>query len=152
MSKQFYQLQERTFLNANRDRVVAETDPEAAHLLGPKGFRVPLEQAKSLGLVEEKAEEPSEDKVQEKGEDKSQSPSEDKSQSPAENKGQKYDEGSTQYQTTMTILLNNDVDLDHLPNMLDADLLAIDGISRTRLQLIRDHFPAEDTDGDSDNS
>ena len=89
--------------------------------------------------------------------EKAAQPYEDKSLAPQENKGQnpfshikdRHPIGSTQYNTTMTVLNNAGVDPEQLPNMLDADLLDIDGISRNRLELIRAHFPAEESNGDT---
>lgn len=91
-------------------------------------------------------------KALEPQEDKSLKPQENKAQNPFIYKKELYPEGSQQYNTVMTILQQNNIEQEHLPFMLDADILAIDGISRNRLELIRAHFPAEESNGPADDS
>lgn len=65
---EYHELTERTYINAAKDRVVAENDPEAAFLLGAPGELIPKTQADSLGLTG--AAPPEEDDVDEGVEDK----------------------------------------------------------------------------------
>lgn len=48
---EYHELTARTYVNAAKDRVVDENDPEAAFLLGPPGELIPKAQADALGLT-----------------------------------------------------------------------------------------------------
>lgn len=50
--KPMYTLTERTYVNGDRSRVVAESDPEAAFLLGNAGMKISDAEARRLGLIE----------------------------------------------------------------------------------------------------
>lgn len=158
MSKaKMYQLKDKTFVNASRTKVVPETSPEAAFLLGPKGHLIDAAYAEDLGLVR-KAQSPVEDKAQSPVEDKSVAPEEDKEPVQEE---ESVEEGEPVEETdepdidlsnlddaersevlrTLTIVKNHGHSFSHIPNMLDAELLDIDGISTTRLRTLRKYFP-----------
>jgi hypothetical protein len=47
----WYTLEETIHVNADKSKVVAEDSPEAAYQLATKGKRIPMEQARALGLV-----------------------------------------------------------------------------------------------------
>ena len=47
----WYTLEETVHVNADKSKVVAENSPEAAYQLATKGKRIPMEQARALGLV-----------------------------------------------------------------------------------------------------
>ena len=47
----WYTLEETIHVNADKSKVVPEDSPEAAYQLATKGKRIPMEQARALGLV-----------------------------------------------------------------------------------------------------
>lgn len=79
-------------------------------------------------------------------------PDEDKSQHPEENKGVTYVALNRQLKSALTILENKGILIDVIPNMTDAELLDVEGISLPRLQLIREQYPSEDNDAVDDDS
>lgn len=166
-----HQLEERTFLNADKTKVVPELSAEARHLLGPAGLRIPEEYARELGLLEDENDgkedldsAPVEEVQSEDGGDSEEFWSEpmpegvedeaDEGIEEARDEGVTYPKDNAQLNIALTLLGNAGFEIEQLPTALDADLLAVDNISMGRLKLIRKYFkpPKEDTDnGNSDN-